>query len=219
MSDTSIAANLYASVPNEERGNLEARALARSLDLTGVPGFYKGDECWQLKNRHKGYYVPCRNYLGRIVGLQIRLDNESKGKYRWLSSKGLPEGTAQSTPLHFAAPDLVGQAGEILITEGALKADIISEYEHAAVVAIAGVNAVSGSNLAEVLRFAFADKLKRVVLAFDMDWKANSTVKNALQNMIRDLEVSGLQVMVSIWDAALGKGLDDALVGAERLVA
>ncbi|HVF49685.1 MAG TPA: hypothetical protein VNA19_06340, partial [Pyrinomonadaceae bacterium] len=94
LSDTAIAANLYASVPDKEAGARQARALARIYDLTGVPGFYRRNGRWQVNDCCKGYYIPYRNHLGRIMGLQIRLDDTSNGKYRWLSSKGFPDGTA-----------------------------------------------------------------------------------------------------------------------------
>lgn len=220
LSDTAIAANLYASVPDEAEANRKVRAMEkRGYSFVGIPGFYKKNGQWRLNTYYKGFYIPYQNHSGRIVGLQIRLDDESAGKYRWLSSANLSEGTPQSTPLHFAAPDLVEPSSEIIITEGALKADIISQYAHRAIVAIAGVTAVRPKELGMLLRQVFNLRLKRVVLAFDIDWTRNANVKTALLNMKRALEASGLTVCVKTWNENLGKGLDDALVSVERLAA
>ncbi|HVF51805.1 MAG TPA: DUF3854 domain-containing protein, partial [Pyrinomonadaceae bacterium] len=101
----------------------------------------------------------------------------------------------------------------------ALKADIISQYQHAATVAVAGVASVSAIALEQILQRVFAKALKRIVLAFDMDWQTNQHVKAALLQMKYGLEATGLPVAVRTWDEKLGKGYDDALMSVERIAA
>jgi hypothetical protein len=188
--------------------------MARFFDLKGVPGFYFKDGRWRLNTSQKGFYVPYRDERGRIVGLQIRRDGNVEPKYLWLSSRDLPEGTPASACVHFAKPDLALSSGEVLITEGALKADRISEFGQISCVAVAGVTATSPARLTALLRQAFPD-LQGVIIAFDMDWQDKKEVKDALLRLLRVLRDDGLTVKVRTWDLALGKGLDDALYQSE----
>jgi hypothetical protein len=105
LSDTTIANNLYASVPDDTTAQAVCNMLAHQFDLANVPGFYRESGRWKLDNYHKGYYIPYKDVQGRILGLQIRLDDERKGKYRWFSSEGKPNGTKTRSCLHFIKPD------------------------------------------------------------------------------------------------------------------
>jgi DNA primase len=218
LSDATIANNLYASVPEEAKGNRLARALHRFFDLRGIPGFYVKDGRWCLNTQYRGFYVPYRDENGRIVGLQIRRDAGREPKYLWLSSKDLSSGTPARACIHFGKPDLARQSGELLITEGALKADRISEFENVATVAVAGVSATNPDNLAARLRKAFPS-LRGVVVGFDMDWQDNPDVRAALLRLVRVLKENSLTVTVRTWDRALGKGLDDAIYQAKGAAA
>jgi len=217
LSDTTVANNLYASVPDKANGNRLARALARNFELEGVPGFYHQDESWKLNFPCKGFYIPYRDERGRIVGLQIRRDT-GEPRYIWLSSVGKPKGSSSGAPLHFVKPDLVKRSGEVLITEGALKADRISEFSDSATVALAGATAMNPEKFTSQLKQAFP-KLAKAVMAFDIDWKVKPEVKSALLRLQRTLRTDGFRVDVRVWDAALGKGFDDALYQAERRAA
>jgi len=214
FSDTTIAYNLYASVPDEAEGNETARTLAQSLDLKGVPGFYKEDECWRFKTTIKGFYVPYRDEHGHIVGLQIRRDGNPDPKYLWLTSADKVEGASPGSPLHFVKPEIAERIGEVIITEGALKADRISDFTDRAVVALAGVTAMTPDKFVAALRQAFP-KLRKAIIAFDIDWKEKLEVKAALMRMQRTIR-QFVAVEILTWDAALGKGFDDALYLAIR---
>jgi DNA primase len=210
LSDMTIAKNLYASVPNEVKGNRLARALDRLLDLKGVPGFYRQEGSWRLNTNYKGYYIPYRDERGRIVGLQIRRDRDAKPRYLWLSSTGLPEGTPAKACLHFSKPDIAEREGEILVTEGALKAERISDFTGKPVVALAGVTAMSPETFTQRLLRVFP-RLKSVKVCFDMDWQEKPEVRSALLRLHRKLKKTALEVKGATWDITLGKGYDDYL--------
>jgi hypothetical protein len=106
----------------------------------------------------------------------------------------------------------------VLITEGALKADRISEFSHVAIVALAGVSAMNPDKFTSYIRQAFP-KLRKAIMVFDMDWKEKKEVKEALLRLQQALRTGGLEVDIRTWDEALGKGFDDALYNNERLVA
>ena len=103
--------------------------LAAHHDLRNVPGFYRQGDSWRLNAGDwlRGYFVPVRDLAGRIQALTIRLDapTESGAKYLWLSSRGKQDGATSGVPIHFAGRHLFDK-GECVITEGALKAEVIA---------------------------------------------------------------------------------------------
>jgi DNA primase len=210
LSDTTIAYNLYASVPEDGEGDSLALKLSNEFDLKGVPGFYRVDGRWKFVTSGSGFYVPHRDERGRILGLQIRHDESQKPKYKWLSSNGRPDGTAATACIHFVKPDLAESSAKVIITEGALKADRISEFAGAPAVAIAGVSAVSPDSLITRLREALP-RIKEVCLAFDMDWQDKSEVREALLKLLRRLKTTTWKVTGLEWEISAGKGYDDYL--------
>jgi phage/plasmid primase-like uncharacterized protein len=154
--------------------------------------------------------VPVRDNRGRIVGLQIRRHNidDGRGKYKWLSSAHKPGGTSSGSPLHYANSYLLHDAREVLITEGALKANIISHFLGCPVIAAAGVSNF-GHDLAAQLRAKFP-RLHTTIIAFDSDWRIKPTVKSALMRLQRELWRVGFDVVTRTWPAKF-KGLDDYL--------
>ncbi|MCA1623850.1 MAG: DUF3854 domain-containing protein [Acidobacteria bacterium] len=211
-----IARNLYASVPEQAGGNELAQELSKRFDLTGVPGFYKhSNGIWQLNTYHKGYYVPYRNPKGKIIGLQIRLDKPiGKTKYVWLSTAEKDSGASSGSPLHFVNVNLIHESKEVYITEGALKADVIGELSKVGVVAMAGVKNVKAEILVETLKLLFPN-LKRVFIAFDMDFQTNENVEKALSEMETGFQKwNGLEVKTLVWNLSDGKGFDDYLLQA-----
>lgn len=219
LSDSTIAANLYASVPDAESGQLLVASLAHDFDLRGVPGFYRQDG-WRLNTKHAGFYVPCRDARGRIVGCQIRRDSNDQLKYVWLSSKGLPEGVTSGTPVHFAKPDLSKRTRRAIITEGILKADICAEMLDCCVIGFAGASSFPndvGAQLRESL-----PRLAEVAIAYDADLHTKPEVKAALLRVRDALRRAGVRVRAWTWDVSEGKGFDDYLLArraAERRAA
>jgi phage/plasmid primase-like uncharacterized protein len=184
------------------------------IGLEGVPGFYFENEHWKLNTKQPGYYVPYRNEDGKITGLQIRRDDNADPKYVWLSSRDLPNGTPAKSRTHFVNPDIAELNGEVLITEGALKADIISELAETSSVAVAGVTGMNPEKLVSRIKEAFP-KLSQIVVAFDMDWKTNEHVRNALLRLVQALKSNQFAVSIRQWSEDDGKGFDDVLRRAQ----
>jgi hypothetical protein len=224
LSDATIAANLYASMPGEDSlpdvcGKLRERF---GEGLKGVPGFYR-DEAGRWKMLHiGGLMIPVRDVRGRIAGLQIRPDVMLESKYIWFSTNPdkdkYADGASSGAPLHFVKPDLAGSSGFAFITEGALKADIISEISECAVVGIAGATTFNAETFgAELLKSV--PELRRVAVALDSDWRTKKSVRGGLKRLLLAFEKTKLKVTVLDWDADHGKGLDDYMIAALGLAA
>jgi hypothetical protein len=211
LSDTVIAKNLYATVPHYNKRYEIAQKLAKSFNLEGVPGFFHKGNVWVLNTTFPGFYVPYRDELGRIIGLQIRRDEEGKDKYMWLSSDAKLKGASSGTPPHFVNADLADEKKEVFLTEGALKADVIGSILGVTVIATAGVSVINPVDLTDKLLDTFPD-LEKVVVAYDIDWQTNEAVKLALFRLLDGLKERNIKVEVALWDLSQGKGLDDVLV-------
>lgn len=210
LSDSTIARNLYASVPTyEERFDVAGRS-AKAYDLEGIPGFYQENGKWSLHLTYPGFYIPYRDEFGNIVGLQIRKDENAENKYLWLSTGGKERGAKTDTPIHFVSPDLVRTSKTVVITEGALKADIIGELASVGVVAMGGVNVLKPEDFSNKLFTVFPD-VEKVYIAFDMDWETKKEVRSSLTNLVNALKGKDKSIFVRTWDISLGKGLDDVL--------
>ena len=92
----------YKTTPVLGFSSLAKRLREKGLYLAGVPGFYKSQGQWTLKIPGRGILIPVRDVQGQIQGLQVRLDNVEKRKFRWLSSNGLEEGCGAKTWVHLA---------------------------------------------------------------------------------------------------------------------
>lgn len=147
-----------------------------------------------------------------------------KPKYTWLSSNGMYEGTTAGQPLpyHLAIPsnqlsefsigEKVHQSDRVIITEGILKADIISEkLENDSNIGNT-VLSIGGVAQYKSLKQPLKDLgVETVYTAFDMDARTNEAVKNYYQSMLLMLLEMGLKVKVLVWEEEKGKGLDDLL--------
>lgn len=156
-------------------------------------------------------------------------------KYLWLASSGKENGTGVGNPLpiHLAVPFqkmaewTMGeeyQLGDtIWITEGLLKADRIAQllydYRKSSVFKeqkidtfgsnVFGLPGVQTYNL--ILPLIKQKKVKRVVLAYDIDAATNDYVKMHLFRFSKELSKLGVELYTSIWNADEAKGLDDLL--------
>ncbi|MDQ3684679.1 MAG: DUF3854 domain-containing protein [Acidobacteriota bacterium] len=204
----------YRSVPTPEQGAAHAQALAVH-GLEGVPGFFREANRWRVAARDAGFYVPVRDESLRVSGLQIRRDDASdgRGKYLWLSSANRPGGTSSGAPVHYAKPHLLRDAREVLISEGALKADVIAHFLDCPVIAAAGVSNF-GQDFAANLREKFP-LLRTAIIAFDSDWRTKPQVKDALLRLQRECTRAGFAVVIRTWPAQ-HKGLDDYLCARTR---
>ena len=196
----------YKTTPVLGFTSLAKRLREKGLYLAGVPGFYKNQSQWTLKIPGRGILIPVRDVQGQIQGLQVRLDNVEKRKFRWLSSNGLEEGCGAKTWVHLA--------GEprplLLLTEGPMKADVIHFLTGQTVLAVAGVNSLS--QLRPVLEELRAAGMEKVMTAFDMDYLTNPHVRAGQENLAHLLDRCGISYGTYLWDPRY-KGLDDYIWG------
>jgi hypothetical protein len=215
LSDLAIDVHGYMSAPTNLFAANIARALSKDYDLTGVPGFYRDKGAWRLNftEWHQGIIVPVKDTRSRIRGLMIRRDAGDKPKYVWLTSKDKPDGASPGAPPHFARVDVARATGAMTVTEGALKATVISELTGKAVCGIAGVTSFS-ETFGYDLRRAIPE-LKSVVVSYDADFRTNKAVRHGMAKVKQNLSDAGLEVLTRIWDASAGKGFDDVLARAK----
>ncbi|MDE6899141.1 MAG: hypothetical protein K2P16_07780 [Lawsonibacter sp.] len=208
LSGERIEVNQYRSMPETDAGRRLLAALLRACghELLGLPGFrtYYGD--WTITGP-KGFLIPVRDKNGLIQGMKIRLDDADKPsrKYRWLSSRDLPNGTRSYSYVHVTGNTSQKRA---FLTEGPLKGDVASYLAHDALfVCVGGVNAIHG--LKDTLK---ALGVTQVVEAMDMDQMTNPNVRNAVLAMRKEVQaIKGLKYMKYTWDPAY-KGVDDYLL-------
>lgn len=192
----------YKTTPVAGMTAIAKRLLADGYYLSGVPGFYRKQEQWSFLSESRGILIPVRDLNGRIQGLQIRRDNTSKRKFRWVSSGGQLDGCRAEAWTHLAG----APRETVILIEGPMKADIVHELTSQTVLAVAGVNALSHleQQLTELREFG----TKKIMTAFDMDFLQNPHVKNGYQNLTSTLEKMGFQYGTYLWDPQYN-GLDD----------
>lgn len=194
----------YRTTPAVGTAAIAKRLLADGHYLAGVPGFYREDGQWTFVHEARGILIPVRDLRGRIQGLQIRRDNVSRRKYRWVSSAGREDGCAAETWIHCAGEPVP----EVILTEGALKADIVHALTGRTVIAVAGVNSLNP--LEPVLHELRNNGTKKIMTAFDMDFLTNPHVQSGYEHLAAILNRTGLRYGTYVWDPAY-KGLDDFL--------
>lgn len=215
LSDTTIAAEAFASVPAKSFAVPLVDKLASEFDLSYVPGFFKGGGRWHMRFAGmSGFYIPIRDHKGRIAALEIRRDTEDpKRRFLLLSSRGdgFPLGASSGAPPHFARPHLVQDA--IAITEGALKADVCAELINQPICGLVAVGTF-GDRFGWQIRTWFPT-LCRVAIAYDME--ENKNTDRQKERLRKSLNAAGLDVSDFNWPKEMGKGFDDYLIAQERL--
>lgn len=207
LSQERIRQNQYRSMPETERGRRFLAALLRSCghELLGLPGFRTYCDSWTLTGPN-GFLIPVRDKNGLIQGLKIRRDEDDKSerKYRWLSSRGMPNGTRSYSWIHITGDTSRKRA---FLTEGPLKGDVASYLGNDALfICVGGVNAING--LPQAIRSL---GVTEVVEAMDMDQMTKPEVRNAILAMRKTVQkVPGIRYSKYTWDPAY-KGVDDYL--------
>ena len=193
--------------------------------VIGVPGFWQelfgAVHIW--KPRHylmPLLLIPYKDENGFIQACQIRLHakdiSSDEKRYCWLSLPQERRGTSSGTPIHFTFLKEKLPPGEtVLITEGALKADIVVRFRpNARVIATAGVTC-SHSELVKAARPYTA------LIAFDADYETNPAVCRQLARLIvqrlNDSREQQIRTTTNIlcWNGP--KGIDDAVRANVRL--
>lgn len=212
LDEETIRKNGYKSYPLIGRSSVATVLGEKGCTLDGVPGFYKKNGSWELLNLSGGILIPQRDGFGRIQGLQVRLDNSNAAKYITLSTgDNYDHGTKGITCPHLR----IGEKGitEVILTEGPLKGDIISMFTGYTVFAMPGVNALSKAK--KPLWDLKNAGMKKIYIAFDMDFKTNPHVQKALNNLKAFLAEMEILYCTVEWDDQNGKykGFDDYLAG------
>jgi hypothetical protein len=173
----------------------------------------------------EGFLIPVCDALQKIQGFTIRrMDGRKENKYLWFSSgpnnDGEPRkgGASSGAPVHVVYPDRILLSDEILLTEGALKADVVGYFTDLPVFAAAGVTNF-GDEFASGLRRNYPH-LRTAVIAYDRDVMTKAEVYAALCRLARSLERERFKVRVRSWPNEY-KGLDDYLcaTAAQRMEA
>lgn len=210
LTEKAIEEAEYRSLPRSEKNIalIVQSLLQRGCVLKGVPGFFqRSDGKWTMVSYkgEGGILLPQRNGFGQIQGFQIRRDTDVKSKrYIALSSRDYPNGSPAYTYCHLRR----GNKGleEIILTEGPLKADVISCLTGYSVLAVPGVNSLGF--LPQALYDLKAAGVQKVCIAYDMDIRVNKEVQKAQKKLMSLLKRAGIHYSVLNWDESL-KGLDD----------
>ncbi len=192
--------------------------------ILGVPGFWQ-DALGNLQLGNHDYnmpllVIPYRDDEGRIQACQLRLHRNDlrtgEKKYRWLACPFPFRGASSGTPIHFTfKPADLPPGKTVIITEGALKADVlVSLRPKARVVATSGVSC-SHTEIIEGVRDY------NVLIAFDADYKTNPAVTRQLARLIaareQDIESRNLGTTTRITTWQRHKGIDDAVLAGDSL--
>lgn len=207
--------------------NFPRFALENTYGIAAVPGFWldeNGDAClWQDKNyRQPMLLVPYRSPRGKIQACQIRITGSFAVKtkrYFWLSNPNR-NSAGSGTPIHFADWKNFANGipqSQILITEGALKADVVRKHHpEYATLATGGVSCAH-ETLVNLTRG------KNVYLAFDNDYRTNKSVFRQIARFIQafsddlGLPLSDCHSLHFLdWDNCY-KGVDDAILKASTI--
>jgi DNA primase len=193
----------YATLMPYGRRRIIRLLTAKGNKLGGLPGFYlDGDEVCLAGPA--GILIPVIDLYNRVVGLQARCDDIQNGKYKWVSSAGLPFGCGSGSPIHVAQTPGI-DFREVWITEGPLKADFAATKLKRQFLAVSGV-----SNWRGVMPIIQELKPERVIVCFDMDKNRNGAVRLHLDALTSCLIRNGFRTFEADWDSHF-KGIDDLL--------
>lgn len=193
----------YRSVPQIGHDILAKKLQAAGCYLSGVPGFHRNkDGEWTLVKSKQGILVPVRDRLGRIQGIQIRLDNTRRRKFRWMSSNNRQDGCRSDGWVHMAGP----VREEIILIEGPMKADIVFHLTGQTVLAVPGVNSLTmlEDTLCELRELG----VRKIMTGFDMDFLNKWTVQNGYWKLVCLLDNMGFEFGTYLWIPDYN-GLDD----------
>lgn len=196
----------------EETGSVDS--------LFEVPGFFKKQGEPFSFGYQSGIIIPCRNYEGKIVGLQIRKrDTTADNKYTWFSSayclkddkdnNYVADGLSPGSPVGFEPGKF---QSKIFITEGFFKAVRLRKAYGMSSITVQGVtnwrpviNAVKGLKTK-------TPKLREILIAYDSDMCYNLNVLTQAAKLGEELKNNGVSVTYALWEYSEDtKGIDDLI--------
>ncbi len=193
----------YKTTPVVGMSAIARQLQSEGLSLAGVPGFYRDKNgAWTFIHEKRGILIPVRDRFRRVQGLQIRRDNASRRKFRWVSSAEMEDGCRAEGWTHLAGK----VRSTILLTEGPMKADVIHALTGLTVLAVPGVNSLT--QLAMALEDLRSVGVVEIKTAFDMDFATNHHVQNGYNSLLQLLGDMGFTFGTYLWDPCY-KGLDD----------
>ena len=218
--------HLYRSTPAKK----DLAGIVRKMDKfepEGIPGFYKHKKSGAVRISFSdpGIFVPYFSIDNKLQGLQVRRDSATeRGKYSWFSSswandKEYFEAGSGGSFVHYACDfendhavfPVYERTGEraVVITEGAMKADIAHQHSNLPFIALPGVNA--STHIEAELKKIKEEGVETIYNAFDMDYISNEHVKRASDKLEELIKSLGFKYKRSTWDPQY-KGIDDYLV-------
>lgn len=222
LSDGGIVRNGYRSLPPwADRPTIVLRLedlLKGHKPLSRIPGFAVGaaSQAWTLYGA-PGLLIPIRTPAGQVRGLQVRPDGEQArraGKYHWISTPDSPEhhgGASSGAPCHVTGHPYLAK-GDLWISEGPLKTDVLSDR-----LQVAGLAVPSVSSWREAPAIVHLLQPRRVVIAFDQDRNPNTRRLVARQALALRNALAGYDVNYATWDPSRAKGIDDAILAGTPL--
>lgn len=186
----------------------------------GIPGlFYSVNNKYAYVNTYAtGIMRGIRNKNGFIIGIEIRLDDDSRRRidddvrYQPLTSKNKTDGKRADVRDYSFIPSYDKET--LYITEGVKKGQIISEYLLFPTISIRGVTNWGKVPSDLVTKFK---EFKRVIIAFDMDYKTNKHVELQRKNLIEAIKnLNKFDIYLAEWNEEF-KGIDDALIAGEMI--
>jgi hypothetical protein len=215
LDELSIACGHFKSTPTDEEAERITTGIAEDCDLSGIAGFYKDSSGWKLVKVPSGFFIPILDRDGLIQGLQVRRDilrHPKDTRYTWLSSRGYSLGTSSGAPVHIQNPERITASGKCIISEGALKVSVASQYlspDEGGLIGLAGVSTFQ-EQFGQQLKSAWPN-LHTATIAFDTDWREKKEVKHQLHRLMRALKLAGFDsITVRTWEHE--KGIDDYLI-------
>lgn len=222
LSDDWINRARYCDYPGaKNRWDLAKRLFKRFGEgALGVPGVV-------VKNGSKGPYltlagppgllIPVRAPDGRITALKVRRDEPGRAGSRYLyltsASKDWP-GPKAADAVH--VPLGTHFDGRVLrVTEGPLKADVCAARGE--LPTIAQPSATAWKRTVELL--ACLPQVTEVRVALDADFRTNPVVARGVRDLLAAVADTGRTARLEVWDPALAKGIDDAVVAGVPVTA
>lgn len=220
LGEEDILAGGYKSMPTLSTAPICHKLMSAGVRLEGVPGFYKKNNEWHfvqyLGKNGTGFLIPSKDVYGNIQGLQLRVDNTRMTRkdetlelprYLTISSAERDFGTKGTTRPHVNLGKK--KTNKIILTEGPLKANIISAFTGLPTIAVLGVNSIK--HLTQPLSQLRALGYNSIAIAYDMDMWQNENVQAAYAKLKGLLNSMAFRYSTYYWDIEKGKGLDDFL--------
>lgn len=237
LAQDSYASQNYLSLP-DKMGSKNFPMICKRLhldgcELKGVPGFFQSklNDNWSFVTKKRGIMIPYVNFNRMIQGYQVRKDDDVREvdaetgkyeyKYSWITSKYFKSGTGSKSFVHYACDfkwikenycfEPVFKEG-VVLTEGAMKADLFFEITNQPTIAVPGVNSLN--LLLEELEKIKAKGVKKIYNGYDMDYMDNPDVQKAEARLKEMIEGVGFEYIRLTWNPYIGdkmvlKGIDD----------